>query len=1217
VIAEEHCRDPVAIVGIACRLPGVNSAAALWDLLLDGRHTISEIPADRFDVNKWLDPAPGRPEHIRTRWGGFLDDVDQFDAGFFGLSAHEALRLDPQHRLILHSAWEAIEDAGFDADLLAGSRTGVYTSCLASDYWDLVRGAGIYDMDSAIGCGSWGMPAARISRLLDLRGPSMGIEAACSSSLLSVHLACHDLWSGQADLAVVSSVNLLLTPDLYFGLSESELLSVHGLSRFGDAAADGYVRSEGVLTAVLKPLAAAQRDGDRIYAAILGTGVTNNGATTDSVLTTSLVAQQDMLRAAYRHAGVAPADVDYVEAHGPGTPRGDEIELTALGAVLSDGRPTDRPCLVGSVKSNVGHTEAPAGLTGLVKAALALYHRWIPATLHVRTPHPVLADPAGPLALATEGGKWPDTDGPALAGVSSFGLNGTNVHMVLRAVEPAVLGTPARPPAALVLPLSARHPDALAALAAAYADRLDTCADDVAANMCFSAGARRTHHRYRIAVAARDATTLAADLRAFASGGTSASVSVHETPTAERPKVVFVFPGQGAQWTGMGRELLATNEVFRAAVRDCDAAIRVETGWSPLELLTGVQPLDGPDVGVERLQPALFTMQVALAAVWRAWGIEPDLVIGQSMGEIAAACVTGALSLADAAAVVCRRGQLLAGLPEPGAMVAVQLGEQAAMEAIGRHVDRVAVGVITGPNSTVLAGEPTALATIVGRLRERGVFCQQVPVRYASHSPQVQPLRPDLLAALAGLRPRRATLPMHSSLLDRELDGTELDGAYWTANLTEPVRLAAALRAAVQDAHPAVFVEISPHPLVRGAIEDILAEQNSPGTVVGSLARDEPAEVTLARNLGAVYAAGGRPAWRAVFPSGRLADDLPRYPWQTRRFWVGGDRDVGPGAAGSAGANEPDEDVFTLEPRSSTSWLAEVRTAVGELAGPGAVTMDDLRVVGGTAAQDGPLRIELRQSADGWRFAVRTGPRRSDRLSNWRLHANGVARVTPATDGRTGPSFDLIRQWCTEPVAHRSASFTHLWRRDGESVGVLTGSVDPLDVCAQALAVTVNGAPATVTGTITAAGLRLAGAPNAAAWVHARTDQLDPDTGAVTGQVYLFDAGHRVLAEARGLRIDGAGPVESPIVDAAPDDTGVTALLSELLDVSVDQLDPNSALSSLGMNSLLATRMRSRLNREFGIETPIRDLLGPRPLGELIKDLQDRLRSRSTERLRS
>jgi acyl transferase domain-containing protein/acyl carrier protein len=1207
VIPNELDSDPIAIVGIACRLPGVNSAAALWDLLLAGRHTISEIPADRFDIDQWLDPAPGFPGRIRTRWGGFLNDVDQFDAGFFGLSAHEALRLDPQHRLILHSAWEAIEDAGFDADTLAGSRTGVYTSCLASDYWDLLRGAGMYDMDSAIGCGSWGMPAARVSRLLDLRGPSMGIEAACSSSLLSVHLACHDLWSGQADLAVVSSVNLLLTPDLYFGLSESELLSTRGLSRFGDDDADGYVRSEGVLTAVLKPLAVAQRDGDRIYATILATGVTNNGATTDSVLATSVVSQQDMLRAAYRHAGVAPADVDYVEAHGPGTPRGDEVELTALSAVLSDGRPGQRPCLVGSVKSNVGHTEAAAGLTGLIKAALAMHHRWIPATLHVSRPHPLLADPQSPLTLATEGGPWPDTDGPGLAGVSSFGLNGTNVHLVLRGVEPNVPGTPAEPPAALLLPLSARHPDALAPLAAAYAARLDSCADDVAAHLCFSAGARRTHHKYRMAVAAPDAATLAANLRAFASSDMPA------TRTTSRPMVVFVFPGQGAQWTGMGRELLATSEVFRAAVQACDETIEAETGWSPRDLLTGVQPVGGPDVGVDRLQPALFTMQVGLAAVWRAWGIEPDLVIGQSMGEIAAACVTGALSLGDAGAVVCRRGRLLAGIAEPGAMVAVQLGEQAAKDAVGEFADRVAVGVVTGPNSTVLAGEPAALGTIVDRLRERDVFCQQVPVRYASHSPQVRPLRPDVIAALAGLRPRRAALPMHSTVLDRQLDGSELDGAYWAANLAEPVQLAAALRAAVQAEERVVFIEISPHPVVRGAIEDTLAEQMAPGTVVGSLARDEPAAVTLARNLGAVYAAGGRPAWRAVFPGGRLADDLPQYPWQTKRFWVDGGRKVGPGPAIPLDATGPAEDVFTVRPQSSASWLSEVGTAVTELAGPGTVTMDDLRVVGGAAAKDGRLRIDLSRHADGWRFAVRTTPARSARLSAWRLHANGVARVMPAKDGRSGPSFDLIRQWCTESVAEQSAPFTQLWRRDGESLGVLAGSVDPLDVCVRALAATVSGAPATVSGAITAAGLRLAGQPTAAAWVHARTDQLDPDTGAVTGHVGLFDAEHRVLVEAHGLRIDGSGPADSPIVDPEPDDTGITALLSELLDARVDQLDQDAALSSLGMNSLLASRLRGRLDRDLGIEVPIRDLLGPRSLGELVKDLQDRLRSRSTE----
>jgi acyl transferase domain-containing protein len=1224
--ARNHRRDAIAIVGIACRVPGADDASQLWELLRAGRDTIGGIPSERFDIERWFDPKPGRPDRISTRFGGFLSGIDKFDAAFFGLSRHEAVRLDPQHRLMMESAWEAIEDAGVDAARLAGSRTGVYSSCLASDYWDFVRLAGMYDMDAASGTGAWGMPAARISRSLDLRGPSIGIEAACSSSLLGVHLACQDLWSGQTELALVSSASLLLAPDHYLGLSEAEMLSPSGRCRFGEATADGYVRSEGVVTVLLKPLEAAVRDHDRVYATIIGSAANNNGGTSDSILATSVSAQEDMLRTAYRDAGVAPSEVDYVEAHGPGTPGGDQVELRALAEVVGAGREKGHPCLLGSVKSNVGHTEAVAGLVGLVKTALAIHNRRVPATLHVRTPHPLLAAADGGLALATEDRPWPDTGRPALAGVSSFGLNATNVHVVLRAVAP-----PTRLPrqgqrqdqrqdqrhraGAVLLPLSARHPEALGAVARRWADRLAADPTEVA-DLAFTAGARRTHHPHRVAVTGTDAARLAAELRAFADGRAPESVltGTGALTGTGRPRTVFVFPGQGAQWVGMGRDLLAANATFRATLAECDRAIRREAGWSLLELLAGDDPLDD----VDRVQPALFAIQVGLAAVWRDWGVEPDLLIGHSMGEVAAACVSGALSIEQGAAVICRRAELIVALPAPGAMVAVQVGEAAARAAIGEYADRVEVGVVNSSQATVLAGDREALAAIVENLRADGVFCREVNVQYASHSPQVDPVRADLLAALADVTPGRANIVMHSTLRGRPLEGTELDAEYWTANLREPVRFGDAVLASLAGGRPTLFVEISPHPLLVGAIEDAIIDTGAPGVVIGSLTRDEPDVAALLGNLGAAYVNGCEPAWEAVLPEHRFVPDLPRYPWQHDRYWVDGPR--------AATVTEPvvdDEQVLTLEAVDALSWLNSVREGAAKLTGTPGVVLERLRVPGEPPGTDHALRVELRAVPDGWRFDVRVGVPAADGLSTWRRYASGQVRA--GTGGRdledTRESIDLLRQWCTESVDRVPGSgLRELWRRDGESVGALEsatfGGVDLLAVCVAALRATVPSGQSAFGGVVRAAEMRFAAAPADVLWVHARLHRIDPTTRAVTGDVRLLDAGHRTVAEVRELVLSRVETVEQPVRPAGPDvidHREFSVLLAELLQVPVNGLDPTVRLAEAGMTSLLATRLRGRLARAFGVHLSLQEMLAINTIGDLVEELNGQAWSRRGE----
>lgn len=901
----EAGHEPVAIIGAACRLPGAANVTEFWHLLLDERDTVTEIPASRFDVDEWYDPVPGTPRRITSRAGGFLDDVDRFDASFFGVSPREAVRLEPQQRLLLENVCEAVDDAGIPAEQLAGTNTGVYTSCFGQDYWDILRAAGMYDMHAAMGSCAWGMIAGRIAYHFDLRGPTMGTEAACGTSLLSLHLACRALRHGEIDMAIVGGVNLLLTPDLYFPLSEAEVLSPSGRCRFGDASADGYVRSEGVASLVLKPLSRAVSDGDRVLATILGSASTNNGRTGDSMITPGRAGQAGMLRTAYRDAGVSPGDIDYVEAHGTGTPNGDSTEFGALRDVLADGRSDGNRCLVGSVKSNVGHTEFAAGLVGVLKVALALRHRTVPATLHVHRRNPALDGQDMPIELATSTRPWPCRGRPGLAGVSGFGLSGAGTHVVLGEAPSVAKERPdpvARP--AYLLTLSAHGREALRATAGRYAELLSRQVASVSpADVCFSAGAHRTHHGHRVAVVGADRKELLTALRGFANGTGTPSVGVARLLGVEQPHVVFVFPGQGSQWTGMGRELLRHSPAFAERMRECDDAIRHERGWSVIERLSSDLPLRG----VSEIQPALWAMQVSLTGAWCDFGIEPNLVIGHSMGEIAAATASGALTVAEGAAVACRRSVLLANMRMSGAMWAIQLDEHAAREAIGKHVGRVSVGVINGENSTVLSGDPVALVEVLEPLRKRGVFCRQVDVDYASHAPQVEPLRAHLLRALADLRPRAGRHPIHSTVLDDPIGGEEMNAAYWMANLREPVRFASAIRSVLANRPDSLFVEISPHPLLLSAIEDTIHTLGAPASAVPSLHRGAPEYTSLLTSLGATYLRGCRPDWRRLYPDGRFVP-LPGYPWQHRSFWAARETTAGPdvtAAGGSARTGPP------------------------------------------------------------------------------------------------------------------------------------------------------------------------------------------------------------------------------------------------------------------------------------------------------------------------
>ncbi|WP_131749521.1 type I polyketide synthase [Frankia sp. Cppng1_Ct_nod] len=883
--------EPVAIVGIGCRLPGAHGSDEFWHVLRTGSDTVTQIPDER-SFGALYDPRPGTPGRIASRAGGFLEDIDAFDADFFDISPREAARMDPQQRLLLETSWEAFEDAGQTRDSLAGSRTSVFLAYLSTQYSELLREAGICDMHSAIGAEGRGTAAGRLSYAFDLRGPSMALDATCASSLLAIHMACQSIRSGESTLALAGGVNIMLTPDLSIALSQAGVLSRYGRSRFGDAAADGYVRSEGIAVVILKSLQDALADGDRVYAVIRGSGITNDGRSGGSVTAPSVESQVEMLRTAYHNAGVEPHDIDYIEAHGTGTVMGDQIELTAIAEVLSEGRPSDQPCILGSAKSNIGHTEGAAGMVGIIKVALSLHHRTIPASLHIAEPNPAVPWDDLPIVLATTVRRWPDRGRPRLGGVSAFGLSGTNVHVVLaEAPHDQTAANSVRNPSEddddrpVLLPLSARTPAALPDLVRAYLRHLDgdaTGQQPSLADICWNAGMHRTHHEHRMAVVGRTRAEMAERLRAVLDGRNVDGVSIGPDTDGDHLKIAFVFPGQGSQWVGMGRELLESSPTFRAAVEECDAAVRNETGWSVIECLMADESLSGIDV----VQPVLWSVEVGLAAMWRELGFEPDVVIGHSMGEVAAACVAGALTLADAAAVICRRSKILRTVSGQGAMVSVQLSMQEAQRMLVGFDGEVSVAVTNSDSSVVLSGSPDALERLTRPLRERGVFCRPVQVDVASHSPQMDPLRDELMRTLADVRPQAGDIPIQSTVTGERTDGIGFDSDYWFRNLREPVRFSSAVHAVLDDAET-VFIEMGPHPMLVNPIAEIIDVAGAAGTALCPLNRNDSERMTVLEAVGTLFTLGYEPDWTALRGGTGTFVSLPTYPWQRRRYWIG------------------------------------------------------------------------------------------------------------------------------------------------------------------------------------------------------------------------------------------------------------------------------------------------------------------------------------------
>jgi candicidin polyketide synthase FscB len=898
--AAETVADPIAIVGMSCRFPGgVRSPEELWEILAAERDVISGLPANRdWSLDALYDPEPGRPGRSYVREGGFLVDAGEFDAAFFGISPVEALGMDPQQRLLLESAWEALERAGIDPVSVRGSRTGVFAGLMHAEY----GARSLSDYGGELGGPASGAEAylplgtatsiatGRIAYALGLEGPAVTLDTACSSSLVALHLAAQALRCHECDLALAGAAAVMGGPLAFLEFSRQRALAPDARCKPFSASANGTAWSEGVGMLVVERLSDALRHGHPVLAVLRGSAVNSDGASNGLTAPNGL-AQERVIRAALSNAGLRPDEVDAVEAHGTGTTLGDPIEAEALLATYGRGRAADRPLLLGSVKSNIGHAQVAAGMAGVIKMVLAIKAGEIPATLHFDRPSGHVDWDGGAVEVVTRATPWPVTGAPRRAGVSAFGISGTNAHIILE--EPAAVGGadraapadgtapadqagPAVAPVvrsgAYVWPLSGRTTAAVRAQAARLAAHTAACPDLDPADVGWSLVTTRSIFPERAVVTGVAAHQFAAGLAALAAGEPAVGVVTGAAPAGKAGKTVFVFPGQGSQWAGMGQELAACSPVFAVRLAECAAALAPYVDWDLSKVLAG--ELETADT----VQPALWAVMVSLAAVWEAAGVVPDAVVGHSQGEIAAACVAGILSLEDAARVVALRSRALLALAGRGGLLSVASPADLVRRRLEARGDRLWVAAVNGPSATVVGGEPDALDELAVGCEADGVRVKRVPVDYASHGPAVEELRGELLSVLRGISPRPFRIPMISAMTGQRLRGPEADAAYWYESLRAPVEFDRAVRALADSGH-GVFIEVSPHPVVAQAIADSID-----ATVIGTLRRDDGGPARLLASLAEAWTHGAAVNWATVVPRGQRVD-LPTYAFQRQRYW--------------------------------------------------------------------------------------------------------------------------------------------------------------------------------------------------------------------------------------------------------------------------------------------------------------------------------------------
>ncbi|MCE0537505.1 acyltransferase domain-containing protein [Kineosporia rhizophila] len=1025
---EDREAEPIAIVGIGCRFPGgVNDPGSFWRLLSSGTDAIADFPIDRgWDVEGLYGSAGPREESSNTIQGGFVHDASGFDAGFFGISPREALAMDPQQRVMLETSWEALEQAGIDPSKLKGSATGVFAGAGMTAYGAQVPAA---DAEGYVVTGNaTSVISGRVAYSLGLEGPAVTVDSACSSALVSMHLAAAALRSGDCTLALAGGVTVMAEPGSFAEFSRQGGLAFDGRCKAFSAEADGTGWAEGAGVLVLEKLSDAQRNGRTILAVMRGSAVNQDGAS-NGLTAPNGPSQRRVIRAALASARLSPAEVDAVEAHGTGTVLGDPIEAQALLATYGQDRPEGRPVRLGSVKSNIGHTQAAAGAAGVIKMILALRNEMLPRTLHADQPSPHVDWSAGDVALLTEAEPWPsrlaDNGAPRRAGISAFGISGTNAHVVLEEapapVAAAAIDADAEKPLAVLdgeqhaWLISGRNPEALRAQATRLASHVADAAVEPA-DIAWSLATTRTALEQRAVVVGRTTAELTVAVSDLATGVPTGSIVTGAASTT--PRVVFVFPGQGSQWVGMGRELAASSPVFAARLAECGAALAPFVDWSLEDVLGDEEALQRVDV----VQPALWAIMVSLAEFWRAAGVRPDAVLGHSQGEIAAAVVAGILSLEDAARVVALRSQALKALSGRGGMLS--LAEPVAVvEARIAGLAGVTVAAVNGPNATVVSGDPALLQELLERVEAEGGRARMLPVDYASHGPQVDELQDEILQVLQGLTPQPATTPMISAMTGEWLIGPEADAGYWYASLRARVDFARAVETLARDEFGA-FVEVSAHPVLTNAVTDIvetaLQVSGDEGPVVtGTLRREDGGASRALLSLAEAYTRGVAVDWTAVLPEGRRVD-LPAYAFQRAHYWP------------LPGTDLPAADLRELTEGEAQFWAA--------------IEADDMQSLASALAVQGDESFaEIVPKLAAWRRRERD----ANAVADWRYRVTWTSVDAPEATPLAG-TWLLITP--TTPADHL---VTQALRAAGADVRTLT--VTPADLDRAALTALLDG----------------------------------------------------------------------------------------------------------------------------------------------------------------
>ncbi|MGW6258997.1 SDR family NAD(P)-dependent oxidoreductase [Streptomyces sp. NPDC055085] len=1180
--------EPIAIVAMACRLPGaVSDPGSLWQLVADGRDAVGPFPAGRWDVEALYDPNPDAPGKSYAREGGFLDDIASFDAAFFGITPIEAVAMDPQQRLLLETTWEALERAGIVPATLAGSTTGVYVGMFGSDY---LAGSRLDQLDGYVGTGSaLSVASGRLAYTLGLHGPALTVDTACSSSLVATHLAAQSLRAGECDLALAGGVTLMVTPQTFVEFSRLRGLSPTGRCRAFSDDADGAIWAEGAAMLVLKRLNDAERDGDEVLAVLRGTAVNQDGRS-QGLSAPNGPAQDQVIRRALLQSGLKPADIDYVEAHGTGTALGDPIEAGALARVFGNSRPHDRPLYLGSLKSNIGHVQAASGVAGLIKVVESMRHQALPRTLHAKEPSRHVDWDSSGLQLLQEPIAWPATpERVRRAGVSAFGISGTNAHII---VEEAPSRT--NPPPRHVtngkqlFVLSARSEASLRGQAARLAARVtaDTALPDVA----HALARHRSQLGWRTAMVTDDRAELVSSLTALASGRTSPSAPRKEGAG----RTAFVFPGHGVQWAGMGLGLLSHCDAFDAKLAQIDESIRRQAGWSVLEAMRA--PQEASPLGrTEYLQPVLFAFNAALAATWQEFGVVPDAVVGHSLGEIAAAYTAGALTLEEAVTAVTVRAEAVSSLVGHGGMLAVQQPHTEVEKLLAPYADRLFVGAVNSPDATAVSGESTALAALHAQLKERGIPARLLSTPFASHSPFMESIRDRLFHGLSGIRGNRAVTPFYSSVLAEPIPGDDLDAAYWFSNLRQSVRFADTIRRMLSDGYRS-FVELSTHPSLLPSIAAIAADAGTDAVTVASLRRGDDGQDALLRSVGELFVSGHTPDWAKMFPGGRHFD-LPTYAFARERHWLS------PAQSSSTrisalldthieASDEPGRDLFQTEIDLSDSRFAYLtdHRVTGEVWLPGAVFLNMVLEAAAELSGGGPavladvefvqplrlvaelsvrLQLVLRPAEDGWRDFTIASASPVDQRSKWERHVTGRIASTPATAAvDDGPTLSRLREVCTDSVdlpavyaglAALGIDYGPAFRglqegtRDSGSTAVGRLATRPaaghllhpamLDAAFQTAALPEAAPRARAFVPAGAERLRYTGLRTAPAWASCELRSVQGDSAVI--DVSLWDDDGQLILAADGLKLAALSPLEGALFEVGWQDRPAAKELPE------------------------------------------------------------------------